>query len=71
MKKYMRIIIKERFGICGGLKECKYIVNKKFCDNWGIPFVNRSNYEICEDIIKYCERNNIEIVAFYCNNTQR
>lgn len=62
MKKYLRIVIMDRIGICGTLKPREYVVNKKFCENWDIPFDGRSQSEIRQDLETACKRFGITLI---------
>lgn len=65
MKKYLKVTIMERYGVCGNYKPCEYVVNKKFCDRYGIAFEGRDKNDIALDIINMCNHLGIQIVSIH------
>lgn len=55
----------ERYGVCGNYKPCEYVVNKKFCDRYGIAFEGRDKNDIALDIINMCDHLGIQIVSIH------
>lgn len=65
MKKYLRITVMERNGICGTKKPCEYVVNKKFCDRYGISFEGRDKNDIALDLKNFFDKLGITIVSIH------
>lgn len=65
MKKYLRVTIMERYGICGTNKPCEYVVNKKFCDRYGIAFEGRDKNDIALDVMNMCNKLGIPVISIH------
>ena len=65
MKKYLKVTIMERYGVCGNYKPCEYVVNKKFCDRYGIAFEGRDKNDIALDLKNLCDRLGIAIISIH------
>lgn len=65
MRKYLRITIMERYGVCGNNKPCEYVVNKKFCDRYGVAFEGRDKNDIALDLKNLCDRLGVAIISIH------
>lgn len=59
----MKITILDRNGITGTFKPCTYKVTKKLCENWGIPYENKTSEAIEAALIGKCEAFGITLIA--------
>lgn len=62
-KRNLRITIMDRRGVTGHFKPYTYIVNKKFCDNWNVPFEGRTKEELRVDLEAKCKAYGIKLIS--------
>lgn len=63
MKKNLRITIMDRRGVKEHFRPYTYIVNKKFCDNWNVPFEGQTKEELKVALEEKCRLYGIKLIG--------
>lgn len=63
MKRNLRITIMDRKGVSERFRPYTYMVNKKFCENWGIPFEGQTKEELKVALEEKCKLFGIKLIS--------